>query len=168
MSKAELLRDLDNEYKRFEALLGDIGEGRMDQPGFAGHWSIKDIVAHITSWRRRTVQRFQAVARGEDAPPPPSPADLKADDSINAWLYERERGKSVRDVLDDSRQVFQQMRAAIDALPEPTLQDPGSFPWLEGQPLTAAVLFSHFHDEHEAGMRAWLAHQETSARAASS
>ncbi len=162
MSKAELLRQLDEENRQWEELLSSIGESRMEQPGVAGFWSVKDIVAHIASWRRRTVQRLQAVARGEASPPPPWPPELKDDDTLNAWFYERERGKSVRETLDESRQVFQQLRAAIDALPDDVLSDPGRFPWLEGQPLTAAALFSHFHDEHEADMRAWLARQEAS------
>jgi hypothetical protein len=162
MSKADLLRDLDEEYRQFDDLLNGIGTGRMEQPGVAGFWSVKDIVAHITSWRRRTVQRFQALATGEKLPPPPWPAELSPDDAINAWLYERERNKSIQQVLEDSRQVYQQLRAAIAALPEETLADPSRFPWLEGNPLTARILFSHFHDEHEADMRAFLEQQGAS------
>ena len=157
MNKAGFLKDLDEENRQWESLLASIGEARMDQPGVAGHWSIKDIVAHITSWRRRTVARFQAVARGEPQPAPYWPSNLQTDDDINAWFYEREHGKSVQEVLGDSRQVFQELRLAIDSIPEAVLMDPGQFPFLAGQPLTAATLFSHFHDEHEPDMRAWLA-----------
>src|SRR5512140_1105468 len=160
MNKAEVLRQLDEENRQWEALLDGIGESRMEQPGVAGHWSIKDIVAHITSWRRRTVARFQAVARGEPQPAPMWPANLTNDDEINAWFYDREHGKSVPEVLADSRSLYQQLRAAIAALPEDVLSDPARFPWLEGQPLTASALFSHFHDEHEADMRAFLNRQD--------
>jgi hypothetical protein len=162
MSKAEFLRELDEENRNWEELLSSIGEARMEQPGVAGHWSVRDVIAHITSWRRRTVQRLQAVAKGEpSSPPPPWPSDLNTDDKINAWFYEQERGKSLREVLDDSRRTFQQLRAAVEAIPEAVLDDPKNFPWLEGQPLSAALLFSHFRDEHEADMRAWLARQST-------
>jgi hypothetical protein len=161
MSKAELIRDLEEENKRWEALLAGIGEGRMDQPGVAGHWSIKDIVAHLMSWRRRTVARLQAAARGEQEPPPYWPANLQTDDEINAWFYEANHGRSVQEVLNDSRQIFEQLAAAIRALPEDTLMDPKRFPWLEGRPLTAAALFAHFHEEHEPDMRAWLSQQES-------
>src|SRR5512140_1451430 len=87
MTKAELLRDLDSEYKGFEQLLNDIGEDRMEQPGVAGHWSIKDIVAHISSWRERTVQRLESAATGKPLPPKPWPDSLNEDDPINAWFY---------------------------------------------------------------------------------
>src|SRR5512142_3156576 len=99
MSKAEFLRDLDEENRQWESLLNSFDETRMEQPGVAGHWSIKDIVAHITSWRRRTVARFQAVARGQPEPAPYWPSSLSTDDDINAWFYEREHGKSVQEVL---------------------------------------------------------------------
>ena len=54
MNKSELLNGVREEYRQWEALLNQIGEARMDQPGAAADWSIKDIVAHLTGWRRRT------------------------------------------------------------------------------------------------------------------
>ena len=61
ISKTQLLAELNNENAYWQALLDDIGEANMTQPEVAGGWSIKDIVAHLTGWRRRTVRRFQAA-----------------------------------------------------------------------------------------------------------
>jgi hypothetical protein len=124
MQKSELLSGLQEEYQQWAALLDQIGEARMDQGGVTGHWSIKDIVAHLTGWRRRTVARLQAAQRGEPDPPPPWPAHLQNDDEINAWIYESNHGRSVREVLDESHQVFQQIPAAIEGLPDQVLKDP--------------------------------------------
>jgi hypothetical protein len=132
----------------------------MDQPGVAGFWSIKDVVAHLTGWRRRTVARLQAAQLGLPEPLPPWPAELQTDDGINAWIYRSSQGKSVREVLDESHQVFEQLLAAVEALPEEVLADVQRFPWMEGRPFTAAEFFAHFHDEHEPDMRAWLAEAE--------
>jgi hypothetical protein len=157
MNKSELLNGLQQEYQQWEALLDQIGPARMDQPGVAGHWSIKDIVAHLTGWRRRTVARLQAAQRGEPEPPPPWPAHLLTDDEINAWIYESNQGRPVRAVLDESQQVYQQLLAAIDGLPDEVLIDPARhLPWLDGQPFSAGAFFAHFHEEHEPDMRAWL------------
>lgn len=163
MSKAELLNKLREENKGWETLLAQIGEARMGQPGVAGGWSIKDIVAHLTGWRRRTVGRLQAAHRGEKEPSPPWPAQLQTDDEINAWIYETNRNRSVGEVLNDSRQVFQQLVAALEAFPEAELREPHRFPWMpEGRLLSAEEFFAHFHEEHEPDMRAWLAQQESS------
>lgn len=155
-SKAQLLDDLRDENARWEALLQDIGEEHMTQPGVAADWSIKDIVAHLTGWRRRTVARFQAALRNEPAPPPPWPPHLQTDDEINAWIYEANRDLPLADVLRESRDVFQQLVEALDAFPEADLLDPANFPGLEGEPLSGAVFFAHFHEEHEPDMQAWL------------
>lgn len=161
MNRSELLNGLREEYQRWEALLDQIGEARMGQPGVAGHWSIKDIVGHLTGWRRRTVGRLQAAQRGEGEPSPPWPAHLQTDDEINAWIYEANRGRSVREVLDDSHQVFQQLLAAIEGLPDDILSDPARhLSWWEGQSVSAGDFFGHFHEEHEPDMRAWLAQGE--------
>jgi len=161
MRRAELLAELNSEQKAWEGLLAQIGEDRMDKPGVQGEWSIKDIVAHLTAWRRRTVGRLEAVAKGQPEPKPQWPSDLQDDDAINAWFHERDRSRSVRDVLSESRAVFQKLTSAIEKIPEEKLDDPKSFPWMQGTPLSGAAVFSHFHDEHEADMRAWLSHQPT-------
>ncbi|HEY7357204.1 MAG TPA: ClbS/DfsB family four-helix bundle protein [Ktedonobacterales bacterium] len=157
MSKAQLLSDLKEENARWEAFLAEIGEAHMTQPGVAGEWSIKDIVAHLTGWRRRTVARFQAALRHEPAPPPLWPPQLQDDDEINAWIYEASRDHSLAEVLEESRAVLQQLVETLSAFPEAELLDPRRFEWLEGEPLTGAAIFAHFHEEHESDMRAWLA-----------
>ncbi len=158
-SKAQLIQELRDEEANWEALLDEIGEDHMTQPDVAGGWSIKDIVAHLTGWRSRTVARFQSARRNMETPPPPWPSNLEEDDEINAWIYAANRDRSLADVLHDSRDVFDQLVAALDAFSAEELRDPASFPWLEATdfPLTGALFFGHFHEEHEPDMRAWLA-----------
>jgi GNAT superfamily N-acetyltransferase len=164
MNKSELLSGVREEYRQWEALLNQIGEARMEQPGAAADWSIKDIIAHLTGWRRRTVARLQAAQRSEGEPPSPWPAHLQADvdlDAINAWIYEQNRGRSLREVLDESHHVFQQMFAAIEGLPDEVLSNPARYlPWLEAESIKPSDFFGHFHEEHESDMRAWLARVE--------
>ena len=123
VNKGELIRGLEEEYRGWQALLDQIGAARMDEPGVAGPWSIKDIVAHLTGWRRRTVGRLQALQRGEAEPPPPWPPHLQADDEINEWIYQSRQGRPVREVLDESHQVFQELLAAIQGLPDDVLAE---------------------------------------------
>ncbi len=157
VSKADILKELQEENARWEALLAEIGEADMMKPGFAGDWTMKDVVAHLTGWRRRSVSRLQANLRHEPAPPPPWPEDLQTDDEINAWIYEQNRDRSLEEVLQDSREAFEQLFQVIAAFSESDLADPGRFPGLGGEPLTGAAFFGHFHEEHEPNIRAWLA-----------
>jgi hypothetical protein len=143
MRRAELLAELNAEQQNWERLLGEIGEDRMDEPGVAGAWSIKDIVAHLTAWRRRTVRRLEAAATGLPEPAHDWPVDLHEDDEINAWFHQRDRGQSVRETLAESRRVFEQLASAVEKMPEDKLDDPRNFPWMEGRALERdRVLFA--------------------------
>ena len=159
ISKKQLLAEMQSEQAAWLALLDEIGEENMTQPEVAGGWSIKDIVAHLTGWRRRTVLRFRAALDSTVDMTPDYPAELDEDDEvdqINAWIYKANRDRPLADVLNDSREVFQQLVAEVSALSDEQLNDPQRFPWLEGERLTGAFIFGHFHEEHEPAMRAWL------------
>ncbi|HEX9140831.1 MAG TPA: DinB family protein [Gaiellaceae bacterium] len=161
MRRAELVAELHSEQRAWEGLLAEIGENRMEEPGVAGAWSIKDVVAHLTAWRRRTVRRLEAAAIGQPEPAHDWPADLHEDDEINAWFHQRDRNKSLRETLTESRRVFEQLVSVIEKFPEDAVDRLQSLPWWQGAPVNGAAFFGHFHDEHEADMRAFLSRQPT-------
>lgn len=167
MKKSELLNWLQEEYHQWEEFLDQIGPTRMEQPGVNGDWSMKDIVAHLTGWQPRVNANLQAAQRGEPEPPPPWPAHLQTDDEINAWIYESNRRRSLREVLDESRQVFQHLFNVVEGLPEDIQieqvhQGARAYHlvWLKGQRFQPGEFFDHFHDDHEPDIRAWLARLE--------
>ncbi len=156
LNKTQLLTQLHKEQADWEALLDEIGQAHMTQPEVAGGWSIKDIVAHLTGWRRRSVRRFQALLKHEPDFSPPWPPDLREDDEINAWIYESNRDRPLADVLNESRDVFQQLLETLDAFSEEELQDLRRTLGLEEEQVSGSLFFAHFHEEHEPDMRAWL------------
>jgi hypothetical protein len=166
MNKSELLNWLREEYWAWESLLEQIGPERMEQSGVNGDWSMKDIVAHLTGWNRRLVAHLSAAGRGEPEPPPPWPAHLQTDDEVNAWIYESYRERSLREVLEETRQVFQQLLAVIEGLPddvwiEEVRHDRAYYlVWFGSERFPAGEFFDHFHDDHEPDVRAWLARVE--------
>ncbi len=167
MNKSELLNWLKEEYRQWEALLDQIGLARMDQPGVNGDWSMKDIVAHQFCWLPRLTRHLQAAQRGEPEPSPPWPAHLQDEDEINAWIYESNHERSVREVLDESHRVFHEFLAVIDGLPEDVRIDQVHqgervyrFVWLGDTRFPVSEFFDHFHDDHEPDVRAWLARVE--------
>lgn len=164
MNKAELVQWLQQENQQWQALLDEIGTARMTQPGVNGDWSMKDIVAHLTSWQRKLVSDFQAAQRGEPEPPPPWGTQLQTEDEINAWIYETNRGRSVQEVLGETDQVFQQLIAAIHALPDDFrfeyIEPKFNLVWVGDKRFAIGEFFHHFEDDHESDVRAWLARQD--------
>lgn len=165
MQKAELITWLQDQIRQWESFLGEFGRDRLEQPGVTGPWSMKDVAAHMTGWNLRLVSYIEAGKRGLPHPPPPWPADLQEDDAINAWIYEANRDRPLRAVLDDTEQVFQQLLATIASLPddvriETVVGDNGRefyLVWLGDTRYPAGEFFDHFHDDHEPDLRAWMA-----------
>jgi hypothetical protein len=166
MKKSELLNWLHNEYEQWEAFLNQVGPTRMNQPGVAGPWSMKDLVAHLSGWNRRLVYGLQAAQRGQPEPPPPWPAHLQTEDEINAWIYESNRGRSALEIVDESRQLYLQLLDIIEGLPDEVrievIQENRAFylVWVGDKRFLAGEFFDHFHDDHEPDVRAWLARVE--------
>jgi len=73
----------------------------------------------------------------------------------------------VREVLSESQQVFQQLLAVVEGLPEDVQIDSvhqgGSVYFvvcLDDKRFPPGEFFYHFHDDHEPDVRAWLARVE--------
>ncbi|MEA2584077.1 MAG: hypothetical protein QOF33_2162 [Thermomicrobiales bacterium] len=167
IAQTEVLARIDQERAWWEGLLAEVGEERMEQRGATGDWTFKDVVAHLSGWQRRTLDRLQAARHDQPVPQSPWPAEFDAiedeDESvqrINDWLYERNRDRLLAEVLAQSRGQWDELREIVASLPEPTLNDPTRFPGLDGESLAQSVasgsLLSHFHEEHEPTIRTWL------------
>jgi hypothetical protein len=167
IGRTDVLAEIKRQRAWWEGLLAEVGEERMEQPGATDDWTFKDVVAHLSGWQRRTLDRLEAVRRNQPVGPPPWPAEFDAIEDedeqvqqINDWLYAQNRDRSLADVLAESRGQWDELREVVGALPDAVLNDTTRFPGLEGESLAQSVvsgsLFSHFHEEHEPTIRAWL------------
>jgi hypothetical protein len=161
VSKTAVLEKIEAEKAQWDALLAEVGEQHMNQPGAMGEWTFKDLVAHLSVWRQRSIDRLEAASRSESSPAPPWPIALETDDEINDWIHETNRDRPLNDVLSESRELFDRMEAIVQSFPEADLFVPERFEWMDGQSLGSAILdgsyFDHLHEEHEPAIREWLA-----------
>jgi hypothetical protein len=141
-------------------LVHEIGRHRMVEAGPMGDWTFRDLAAHLAAWRTFRIPQIEAVGRGEPPPGPPWPAELEAIDddfaSVNGWLQERDRDRTLDEVLDDYDRSFERLAAAIEALPEAVAADPAAFDFMGGIPIVDGDFTEHLHEEHLPAIRAWL------------
>jgi hypothetical protein len=162
LNKREFIDTLHKEQTEWMALVAEVGDSRMTLPGAAGDWCMKDVVAHVSAYEKWLVDLFAAVKRG--ALPAPSVLNDPDLDRRNAIVYEANKDRSLAEVLAESRQVFAQLAAALEVLPdEEFINEKGTawyiepF-WKEPIPLWEAVegdTYGHYH-EHIPSIRAWL------------
>jgi hypothetical protein len=158
--RAEYVQRIEAVRARWRGLVAEVGDDRMELPGPMGEWFFKDLASHLTAWRRRTIARLHAAARGEAPPPPPWEADLGSsdieDDPINDWIHERTKDRPLAEVLAEADATYDDFIAAVRALQPEDLTDPRRFDWLEGAAFVEYGPGGHL-DEHEPGIRRWLA-----------
>lgn len=164
MNRAELLHWLKEEHRKWQVFLDQIEPSQMEELNVVGHWSIKDVIGHLTGWNRKLVANLRAALDNEPEPPLPWPAHLQTEDEINAWHYETHRPLSVSAVREEADQVFEQLLTIMEDLPDDVLIEtvqPGAdqayhLVCLGDQKFLAGEFFHHFHDDHESEIRAWL------------
>lgn len=157
MSKAELLSRIEAERAHWQELVAEVGVARMEEPGPMGRWTFKDLAAHLTGWRERTIARLEAAGRGEPDPPPPWPVALTGDDEINDWIQDEGTRRPLAAILGEADASYRRLAAAVAALPEEDVTRPDRFPWMADTALASGDLFGHLREEHEPDIRRWLA-----------
>lgn len=160
ITKAHILLELRSARAEWDALMTEVGEERMLQPGATGEWSVRDVIAHLTSFDRWFVSASEAQFRGE--PPPMDGTEWLSWDERNAIHHQRTLHLPLTDVLRQSREVYQRLLEAIEQHSEDFLTQPQTIPGAP-QPVHIWEQLAGNHYEHyrlHAGwIREWLATQ---------
>jgi uncharacterized protein (TIGR03083 family) len=154
MDKATFLEQLRSTRAEWEALLDEVGEARMAEPGANGVWSVKDVVAHVLWSEREMVGVCQQHALVG------SELWQMTDDERNSIMVSLYRDHSVQDVLAEEKQVYTQLLAELQKLSDDDLNDPGKFRdmpanWVPWQVISGCS--SGHYREHMPTIREWLA-----------
>jgi hypothetical protein len=129
INRDQLLKDIRTEWSRLEKSLSALTEEEMTKPGIVGAWSIKDILAHLAAWEQLLLDWYQAGIQGRTPAKAPVGMSRKAMDALNQEIYERNRQRSLDDVLTCFRTSYQQVLATIEAIPNDDIFAHGKFAW---------------------------------------
>jgi hypothetical protein len=157
ISKASILHELRAARAEWDALMTEVGENRMTEPGAAGDWSVKDVMAHLTNFSRWFVNASEAHFRGEL--PPLDGTEAMDFEQRNLFWHQQARDRSLADVQAESQQVFSRLLEVVEAHTEEFLTQPQQFEGIPGSFLIWKMLegdgYEHYRD-HMRSIRAWL------------
>jgi hypothetical protein len=132
----------------FLALASQVNAARADEPGVCGHWSVKEMIAHMAAWDWEGERYFRELHAGGDENRRYNVADF------NAAAVEERRGQSWEETLDELRRAnmtFAASLATVSAGDRET--DTHYASWLR-------AVTGHY-EEHTAQIRAWLGEEKT-------
>jgi len=157
-TKAELLAAVTSSYDAFEKLLSPLTQEQLLTPEVNGTWSIKDNVAHLSAWHRRTLIFLRAAARKSTLDQLPEAIDETGIDQANERFYRENKDRSLNEVLQEFRTSYIELVGAVQALSERDLFVAERFAWMKGAPLWHIVAWNTFehYQEHREIIETWL------------
>ncbi len=105
---ARLLKRLGTAWAALKESYAGLSDPRLTEPGVTGDWSVKDILAHVTTWEREALTHLPLILAGGR---PPRYVRYGGIDAFNAKMTDEKRGLSLAEVL---RQLDDTHRHLVD------------------------------------------------------
>jgi hypothetical protein len=155
--KDALLQRIDTDRARLDAALARLSDDELQQPGFDGEMSVKDLLAHIAAWEQLCIGWIRAGQRG-DQPDRPDQYTPEGVDRLNADIYARNRDRPLPDVRADFDRSFTEIRSVVESLTEKEIGDVGAWAWTGERSLEVFISANaDFHyKEHAEQLERWI------------
>ena len=149
---AELLSRIESEWRLLMDTIAKFDASQISSPD-SGGWSPKDNLAHITEWMNILLGYHMDNRPNHEilgvAPEVTAEWDF---DAINKILLERNRDRSVEDVLGELKTVYARVMDRLMATPFEELLKPRHPEDPQSSPLLASVIgdtYEHFAEHRE-------------------
>ncbi len=152
-----LLERLESTYDFAERTLTLVPESRLTEPGVCGHWSVKDLIAHLTHWEQRTLHWMEA-GTPLTQPEPGYGWDEAEFARLNDFYYQRDKTKSWEDVLAEWHSAQSDLLALVEDLNDEELAGGGRYAGMFMDSPADAIASNAFlhYDLHIGQIRMWL------------
>lgn len=107
-----LLNLLHQARKAELAWMSTLSTDEHEASGTQEHWSAKNLLAHISSWKRRGAERLMATNVGE------MPPQLNSLEQFNEETFTASQGRSWEEIQDEAEQAFTALVVQVERLPE--------------------------------------------------
>jgi hypothetical protein len=123
---------------------------RREQSGVCGHWSPKQVAAHLAGWDHEAARALRVLAAE-------GPQDLVADiDTFNRASVAARAHLSWQGTCVGLHMAHESLQGAIDAIVRARLPAPGYLEWMSRRVADYAL--------HTEQLRAWIAGAEVASR----
>lgn len=119
MDKQQLLGKIDKAWSALKDSWAGLDDAQLTQPGVTGDWSIKDILAHVTTWEEEALKHLPHILEGQR--PPRYSVLYGGIDAFNALKTEENRRRSLSEVLARLENTHRQLIDYLQGAPEEQL-----------------------------------------------
>ena len=121
MDRRQLLKRLDTAWAAFNESYSGLSDAQLMEPGVTGPWSVRDILAHVTTWEEEPLKHLPLILQG--GRPPRYSVQYGGIDAFNARMTEEKRNMSLAEVRAHLAATHLRLVDFIQSLPEDRLAD---------------------------------------------
>ncbi len=114
----KLLNRLDTAWAALEESYSGVPDSGLTEPGVVGDWSVKDILAHVTTWEEEALKHLPLIVEGGR---PPRYVTYGGIDAFNAQVTERKRSLSLSEVRRQLAETHARLIAFVQSAPDDQL-----------------------------------------------
>ena len=115
MNRQQLLNKLETAWAAIKESYAGLPESHLVETGVVGDWSVKDILAHVTTWEEEALKYLPLIVEGGR---PPRYITYGGIDAFNAQRTEQKRSLSLSEVLRELDEVHARLIAYVQSVPE--------------------------------------------------
>ena len=116
MVRQQLLKRLDTAWRDFAESYAGLSKAQLLGPGVTGVWSVRDIIAHVTTWEDEAVKHLPGILDG--CRPPRYSVTYGGIDAFNALMTTKKAGLSLSDVFRQQSETHRRVIDVIERAPE--------------------------------------------------
>lgn len=114
-----LLRNVAQDWASFQESLSALPDAAYSEPGVVGHWSLRDLLVHITSWEEEALKAIPVILEGRRLP---RYSQLYGGiEAFNAKTQAANEGMDLSQVRSNMWSVHRQLVSQLGTLPEEAL-----------------------------------------------
>jgi hypothetical protein len=118
-STGRVLGRLERAWDIFRASYAGLSPAALTEPRTIGDWSVKDVLAHVTTWEQEALRYLPLIAAGGR---PPRYASQGGIDAFNARTTEARRALSLAEVLGELDDTHGRLVALVEHAPAALLE----------------------------------------------
>ncbi len=116
MKKRQVLGRMDRAWMDFQESHEGLPDSQLLVPCVTGAWSVRDILAHVTTWEEEALKHLPSILRGET--PPRYAVVYGGIDAFNARMTEQKRNLPLDEVRRQLTATHRKLLDFLETLPE--------------------------------------------------
>lgn len=148
-TKARFLELHRTYFSQLASLLAQFTDEKKTTLYVFDDWTIKDVMAHITSWHYDALDVLDAALHGREPVQAVIEVDWDYVHSRNAQFYQQNKSRPLAEVEATLHSTYEQILKGIEALSEEALLNPDYFAWMHGNKLAREIrgnTYEHYKD----------------------